>query len=133
MNPHDVKAVIFLESSTIEDVEDSRKSTKTPTHVGDSVGKARQLAEVDCVPKSVEQLKALNSFPQVPITVIAGFHTMGKLFLPKGRFQKRFENQKKLLELSAESQLIVAAKSGHFPQMNEPILVVEAILDLIKK
>lgn len=133
MYPQEVKAVLFLESSTIEDVEDSRKRTKTPTPVGNSVGQARQLPEVDCVPESVEQLKALDSFPQVPITVIAGFHPMGKMFMPKGRFQKRFDNQKKLLTLSNESQLIVAAKSGHFPQMNEPRLVVEAILDLNRK
>ena len=133
MYPQEVNAVLFLESSTIEDVEDSKKGTKTQSPVDDSVGKARLLAEVDCVPKSVEQLKALNRFPQVPITVIAGFHPMGKMFMPKGRFQKRFDNQKKLLELSTESQLIVAAKSGHFPQMNEPRLVGEAILDLNRK
>lgn len=131
--PQEVNAVLFLESSTIEDVEDSKKGTKTPSQVSNPVGDARLLTEVDCVPKSVEQLKVLGTFPQVPITIVAGFHPMGKLFLPKGRFQKRFENQKKLLELSTESQMIVAAKSGHFPQMNEPRLVVEAILNLRAK
>ena len=138
MYPDEVYAVLFLESSTIEDVEASKKRTKSSSlvsssPVGDPIGTTYLMTEVDCVPQSVDQLKSLERFPQVPITVIAGFHPMGKMFLPKGRFQKRFDNQKKLLDLSNESQLIVAAKSGHFPQMNEPKLVVEAIFDLKRK
>ncbi|HSN66457.1 MAG TPA: alpha/beta hydrolase [Fusibacter sp.] len=120
MYPQDTMGVLFLESSTIEDVTMKAKKIK-----------GNPNSEVNCVSESVTQIRALTSFPQVPITVIAGFHPIARMWLPKGRFYKRFEHQKKLLELSVQSSLVVATKSGHFPQMNEPRLVVETIYKMI--
>jgi pimeloyl-ACP methyl ester carboxylesterase len=120
MYPQETMGVLFLEASTREDVTKKAKKIK-----GDPNW------EVNCVQDSIAQISALVSFPQVPITVIAGFHPIARMWLPKGRFYKRFEHQKKLLELSNQSSLIVAAKSGHFPQMNEPKLVAGAIYKMI--
>lgn len=120
MYPQDTMGVLFLEASTIEDV--TLKSKKI---------KGNPNSEVNCVDESVTQIRALTAFPQIPITVIAGFHPIARMWLPKGRFYKRFEHQKKLLELSVQSSLVVATKSGHFPQMNEPRLVVETIYKMI--
>ncbi len=120
MYQQETMGVLFLEASTIEDVPmKARKIKGNPN------------SEVNCVGESVSQIKVLPSFPQIPITVIAGFHPMARMWLPKGRFNKRFEHQKKLLELSVQSSLAVATKSGHFPQMNEPRLVVESIYKMI--
>jgi hypothetical protein len=118
--PQETMGVLFLEASTVEDV--TTKANKI---------KGNQNSEVNCVGESVSQIKALSSFPNIPITVIAGFHPIARMWLPKGRFYKRFEHQKKLLELSVQSSLVVATKSGHFPQMNEPRLVVESIYKMI--
>ena len=118
--PQDTMGVMFLESSTIEDVSLKAKKIKGDPN-----------SEINCVRESVTQIRELSSFPQIPITVIAGFHPIARMWLPKGRFYKRFEHQKKLLELSVQSSLVVATKSGHFPQMNEPRLVVETLYKMI--
>lgn len=124
MAAHDIIGVLFIESSTIEDVEGSTNQHRKMVSKG-------PYNEVHCVKESVDQIKNMPHFPQIPLAVIAGFHPMAKMFFPKGRFLKRFENQRKLLNLSSDSQLIVAAKSGHFPQMSEPKLVVDAIRQLM--
>jgi len=118
--PQEALAVLFLESATVEDVKHNKK-----------IVKGNPFTELNCVLESCEQILALPPFPGIPIKVIAGFHPISRMWLPKGRFFKRFEHQKKLLELSIQSNLIVATKSGHFPQMNEPKCVVEAIYNLI--
>lgn len=118
--PQEIMGVIFLETSTVEDVP------LRPQKI-----KGNPYNEVNCVIDTVAQIRALPPFPQIPITVIAGFHPVSRKFLPKGKLFKRFEHQKKLLELSSQSSFIVAAKSGHFPQMNESKLVVESIYDRV--
>lgn len=120
MYPQETMGILFLEASTVEDVTlNAKKINGNPN------------SEVNCVVESVSQINTQASFPQIPITVIAGFHPIARMWLPKGRFYKRFEHQKKLLELSVQSSLVVATKSGHFPQMNEPRLVVESIYKMI--
>ena len=125
MYPNEVTGVLFLEASTVEDVTKARLNPKKI--------KGNPLSEINCVGETVAQIKAQTSFPQIPITVIAGFHPISRMWLPKGQIFKRFEHQKKLLELSIQSSLIVATKSGHFPQMNEPRLVVESIYNLMNR
>lgn len=120
MFPQETMGVLFLEASTIEDVRAQSKKIKGNPNM-----------EVNCVMETVAQISSLTSFPKITIAVIAGFHPIARMWLPKGRFFKRFEHQKKLLELSVQSSLVVATKSGHFPQMNEPRLVVETIYKMI--
>ncbi len=114
--PQEISGIVFLEASTIEDETLHLKAIK-----------GNPFDEINCVGASITQINALTSFPKIPITVIAGFHPISRMWLPKGRFFKCFEHQKKLLELSVQSSLIVATKSGYFPQMSEPRLVTEAI------
>lgn len=123
LNPNDVTSVLFLESSTIEDVESSKHKKI----------KGNPQSEVNCVLESVEQLKKIMSFPQVPITVIAGFHPLSRMLLPKNRFLTRLENQRKLIDLSPDNEFVVATKSGHFPQISEPRLVVDSIYKHVKR
>ena len=42
---------------------------------------------------------------------------------------KRLENQLELLSLSRNSKHIIAEKSGHFPQLSEPTIVIDSIKD----
>lgn len=49
--------------------------------------------------------------------------------MPEEIRKKRLKNQLELLSLSRNSNHIVAKKSGHFPQLSEPTIVVDSIKD----
>ncbi|MEF2094685.1 hypothetical protein V3595_08420 [Bacillus sp. CFBP9009] len=49
--------------------------------------------------------------------------------MPEEIRKKRLENQLELLSLSRNSKHIVAKKSGHFPQLSEPTIVIDSIKD----
>jgi pimeloyl-ACP methyl ester carboxylesterase len=49
--------------------------------------------------------------------------------IPEEVRKKRLDNQLELLSLSRNSKHIVAEKSGHFPQLTEPTVVIDSIKD----
>jgi pimeloyl-ACP methyl ester carboxylesterase len=53
--------------------------------------------------------------------------------MPEEVRKKRLENQLELLSLSRNSKHIVAENSGHFPQLSEPMVVIDTIRDCIKQ
>ncbi len=121
--PQEVLGVVFLEASTVEDAACPK------THVKKL--KKYPFAEVNCIEQTIYQVHELPTFPQIPVAVIASLYPLSRMLLPRKKFLKHFEHQKKLLDLSAQSSLIVAAKSGRFPQMSEPKLVAESIYNMV--
>ncbi|CAN7586046.1 hypothetical protein LJR015_001274 [Peribacillus frigoritolerans] len=47
--------------------------------------------------------------------------------MPEEIRKERLENQLELLSLTRNSKHIVAEKSGHFPQLSEPTIVIDSI------
>ena len=66
----------------------------------------------------------LIQFP-IPVLVITGGQE--NRMMPKEARKKRLENQLELLSLTRNSKHIVAEKSGHFPQLSEPTIVIDSI------
>jgi pimeloyl-ACP methyl ester carboxylesterase len=77
-------------------------------------------AEVASVPALAREIAAAGPFPDMPLTVIRG-----------GTAASRQADAQALAELSCRSRLVVAGQSGHFPQVNEPHLVIGAVADLV--
>lgn len=74
----------------------------------------------------------INSFGDIPLTVITGTSPSRVNELPDPELGKKFtpywlEMQKEQLRLSTKSEHILAAKSGHYVQLDEPELVIGAI------
>jgi pimeloyl-ACP methyl ester carboxylesterase len=131
--PNEVGGIVFLESSHPKDInlnEYQGKAVKTINKMFtmfDSLSSHKQFNEVNFVKKTVNQIHQVNTFPEIPVFVITGGqeHRM----MPEEVRKKRLENQLELLSLSRNSKHIVAEKSGHFPQLSEPAVVIDSIKD----
>ncbi|MGP4062318.1 alpha/beta fold hydrolase [Halobacillus sp. H74] len=135
--PNEVAGVIFLESSHPNDTSLDKyqgkivKTINKMFSIFDSLSSEKQFSEVNFVKKTVNQIKQIDSFPEIPVYVITGGkeHRM----MPEEARRKRLENQLKLLSLSENSKHIVAENSGHFPQLSEPKIVIDATKDIIRQ
>lgn len=121
--PEDVCGIVFLESSTIQDVLTDRKKGK--------VKRQSDFSEVSHVLSTVNQIQGFGVFPNIPITVIAGGKPAFSWIIPKAIKEGRMNHQKELLSLSGRGRVTIARKSGHFPQLTEPNLVIHEINSLL--
>ncbi|MFE4708072.1 alpha/beta fold hydrolase [Peribacillus simplex] len=131
--PKEVAGIVFLESSTTKDIslnEYQGKAVKTINKMFklfDSLSSHKQFNEVNFVEKTVDQIQHIDTFPEIPVLVITGGQE--NRMMPEEVRKKRLENQLELLSLSKNSKHIIAEKSGHFPQLTEPTIVVNSIKD----
>ncbi|MFE5429104.1 alpha/beta fold hydrolase [Peribacillus simplex] len=129
--PNEVAGIVFLESSTTKDIslnEYQGKAVKTINKmfkVFDSMSSHKQFNEVNFVEKTVDQIQQTDTFPEIPVFVITGGQE--NRMMPEEIRKKRLENQLELLSLSKNSKHIIAGKSGHFPQLSEPAIVIDSI------
>jgi pimeloyl-ACP methyl ester carboxylesterase len=134
--PSEVAGIVFLESSHPKDISLSEYQGKFVKMINkmfamfDSLSHHKQFNEVNFVKRTVDQIQQLDNFPDIPVFVITG----GKenRMMPEEVRKIRLENQLELLSLSKNSKHIVAEKSGHFPQLSEPKVVIDAIKDCAK-
>jgi pimeloyl-ACP methyl ester carboxylesterase len=92
-------------------------------------------------PLNSSALKGLNTFPSVPVKVIAHSPAkMKQMLMERGRLQpeeaERVEELWQALiwsysDLSPESSLTVATESGHNPHLEQQDLVVQSILEIV--
>lgn len=86
-------------------------------------------SEDECVFDTLRQIEAAESFPPIPLAIITGGKKMP--FVPEASFSLHVQCQKDLTALSPNSVHIMAEKSGHFPQITEPELVLHAIREIV--
>ena len=121
--PNDVRGLVFLESSTINDVlTDSKRKRETD---------ANKFSEIDHVLSTIKQIQELGVFSDIPITVIAGNKPAFGWLMPRAIKEARMNHQKELLNLSERGRVTIARNSGHFPQLSEPNLVINEINSLL--
>ena len=135
--PKEVAGIVFLESSHPKDLRLNEYQGKTVKVLNkmftmfDSLSSYKQFNEENFVKETVNQIQQIEFFPEVPVFVLTG----GKenRMMPEKVRIKRLENQLELLSLSKNSKHIVAEKSGHFPQLSEPRVVIDTIKDCVKQ
>jgi pimeloyl-ACP methyl ester carboxylesterase len=141
--PNEVAGMVFLEASHPKDLalnQSQGKTVKAINHmlsVFDSFSSHKQYNEVNFVKETVNQIQQEDSFPDIPVYVITG----GKenRMVPADVRHKRLAHQLEYLSLASNSKHIVAEKSGHFPQLTDPQIVIETIkacvelIDQVKK
>lgn len=119
----EVSGIVFLESSMIKDVLNESKIMRFPD--------SNRLSEVDRVLTTVEQIQDLGVFPNIPLVVIAGGRPAFGWIVPNRIKEARLNNQKELAALSQRGRVVIAEKSGHFPQLTEPLLVIDEVNRLL--
>lgn len=123
--PDDVCGIVFLESSTIQDVLADRKKEKVK---GQS-----DFSEVSHVLSTINQIQEFGVLPNIPVIVIAGGKPAFSWIMPKAIKEGRMKHQKSLLSLTGRGRVTIARKSGHFPQLTEPDLVINEINSLLNE
>lgn len=133
-HPEEVAGLVLIEPTTPEDVTALKPlqsgAQRWVNGLLNRLSPSNPDGEVAHELETVRQLAAAAPFPDVPLAVIVG----GKA--PKD-WQARPEAQtlrrqhlEALSRLSPQGSLILAARSGHFPQISEPIAVLETIATL---
>lgn len=96
------------------------------------------LPEKMDIPTSINQVRAVKSLGNLPLVVITHSPTMSidPNLSPElsGKIERNWENlQNDLASLSSNSTHVIATKAGHYIQVDEPQLVIDAILKVIEK
>jgi pimeloyl-ACP methyl ester carboxylesterase len=138
LHPRETAGVLFLEATHPEDHEALKGHEEQLVR---ALGKLQELpqfffrenvaAELACVEDTVREIAAAGDFPPVPLRVVTGGLT------PRGTQQSpavvgaKRAHQDELARLSPLGEQVLAQKSGHFPQMTEPDLVLQVLEDLL--
>jgi len=89
--------------------------------------RANLYSEIDAVPQTVDEIAAAGPFPPVPVVVVTGGAPPPKWLMAAAAQRARQRHQQELARLSPKGEQVVAAHSGHFPQLTEPALVLFAL------
>jgi pimeloyl-ACP methyl ester carboxylesterase len=138
LHPREVAGVLFLESTHPDDQEVLKKHE---SELVKALGKMLTLpqvffepnvhTELACVDETVREIASAGEFPPVPVRVITGGLTPNSSLMSPGTVGARRAHQQELGRLSPLGEQVIAHKSGHFPQMTEPELVLGVLADLI--
>ena len=87
----------------------------------------RAFHETRWVDRTCRQIEQAPPFPDVPLAVVTAAPRPPSRTTPAEVTELRLANQEKLIALSQTSRQFHAAGSGHFPQLSEPNVVVDAV------
>lgn len=138
--PGQVAGVLFLEATHPGDRELLQKHEE---HLVHALGKLLTLPEVFFranvqrelagVEETVREIASAGPFPQVPVRVITGGLTPRAGQLSPGTVGAKRANQQALARLSPLGEQVIAQKSGHFPQLTEPEVVLRVLEELVQR
>jgi len=132
-HPDQVAAVVLLEAAHPGDrslVDLQPRWLRGVNRLLSRAGPRRRheaFTEERWVDETVRQLDAAGAFPPVPLAVVTGGRRPPRWLLPAAAAELRAANQRALAGLSPRSRHVVAARSGHFPQLSEPDVVIDAV------
>lgn len=138
--PQEVAGVLLLEANHPGDKEALKGHEDQLVR---SLGKLMELpelflranveTELASVDDTVQEIASAGEFPAVPLRVITGGLTpRGHAVSPAVAGAKR-AHQDELARLSPLAEQVIAQKSGHFPQLTEPELVLEVLRGLVEQ
>lgn len=138
--PQEVAGVLFLEATHPRDREvlqqhETRLAgalTKLFS-IPQWLFKANLHSEIDSVGQVVDEIGAAGPFPSVPIAVVTGGTTPPKWLMSPAALLARRAHQEDLARLSPQGEQVIAAKSGHFPQLTQPALVLDVLNRLVER
>ncbi|HUR90952.1 MAG TPA: alpha/beta hydrolase [Ramlibacter sp.] len=140
LHPDEVGGVLMLEATHPRDHEVLQMDE---THLVRALRKVLALpdwlfrenlhSEVEAVGHVVIEVDSAGDFPDVPVTVITGGMLPPKWIMDEAALEARLSHQHALAHLSKQGEHVIAARSGHFPQLTEPDVVLEALARLVKR
>jgi pimeloyl-ACP methyl ester carboxylesterase len=95
--------------------------------------RANLQAEMAWVGHTVREIDAAGPFPDVPVEVVTGGMSPPRWLMSPAQLRAKREHQQELARLSSKGRQVIARRSGHFPQLTEPKLVLAALGRLIER
>ncbi len=88
-------------------------------------------AELAAASETVRDLEAAGPFPDVPLRVVTGGRSPPSWLMSPAAVGERRAHQQELARLSPQGRQVIAQRSGHFPQLSEPRLVLDVLRELV--
>lgn len=136
LHPAEVAGVVLVEAASPDEVMTPPRPGLTARAIGAAAGAfdrlrghPRGLDEVDHVAESVRQIATAPPFPDVPLVVVTGGKRMR--MVPEAAFVAHQHAQRDRAALAPRGRQVIAAASGHFPQLHDPEVVIAAIQDVV--
>lgn len=134
-HPDEVAGLVLVEAASPDEALDpprlgpmARAVSAVMAGIDRLRGRPRGLDEIDSVAETVRQIQTAPPFPDVPLVVVTGGKRMP--LVPAAAFAAHQEAQRGRVVLSPQGRQVMAAGSGHFPQLQEPAVVVAAIREV---
>lgn len=138
--PMEVSGVVLIDSSHPDQEEmrsaregAARRAIGHMTYWFDSVTHPVRHSEIASFSETAKQIKAAMPFPDIPLIVISARKEPSWWVASDESVQIFRENQQRLVGLSPQGRQIVARKSGHFIQNDEPEIVLQAIREVVNQ
>jgi pimeloyl-ACP methyl ester carboxylesterase len=136
--PEETAAVLFVEATHPGDGEMLRKHENQLVR---ALGKLLALpqvlfqknvhGELECADDTGREVELAGPFPPVPVRVVSGGLTPKSWRLSPGAVGAKRAHQEERARLSPLGEQVIAQKSGHFPQLTEPRVVLGALAQLL--
>ncbi|MDB5752602.1 MAG: hypothetical protein JWP65_3023 [Ramlibacter sp.] len=137
--PQEVAGVLFLEATHPDDRQVLRKhESQLVRALGRVLEVPRRLfqrnvhAELQGVERLVREIATAGPFPPVPLRVLTGGLTPRVSMLSPGALGAKRAHQQDLARLSPMGEQVIAHRSGHFPQLSQPELVLQVLEELLE-
>lgn len=140
LHPADTRGVMFLEATHPQDRDVLKKHESA---FAQGIAKVLSLpqklfnrnlhTEIEWLGETVQQVEAAGPFPPVPVTVVTGGKAPPAWMMSPAAVGARRAHQQELARLSPHGEQVIAHGSGHFPQLTEPQLVLDALEGLIRR
>jgi pimeloyl-ACP methyl ester carboxylesterase len=133
MLPDDVASVVLVEAAHPDDRQLAayqpawQHGLNRVLGVGNPFRRDRGFDEVRWVDETCRQLERAGPFPDVPLAVVTAARRPPGRLMPEEVSDARLANQEALATLSPTSRQFHTAGAGHFPQLSEPTVVVDAV------
>jgi pimeloyl-ACP methyl ester carboxylesterase len=130
--PHELVGLVLVESThPDDDVLERRlrflpRPWATALTAGAVRSAVRRHSELRFHEQTGAEIRAAAPFPDIPLAVVTGERPPSKLTTSPTVAQRHQRRQRDLVALSPQGIQLLAPKSGHFPQITDPDVVVMA-------
>ena len=135
-HPAEVCGIVLLDATAPDDIALMKSSkgalARTVERGIDALLGKDTFGETVHTETSADQIYRAGPFPDIPVVVVTGSKLPMNWLMPRSAIAGRAANQAALSKLSPRGQQIVGTKSGHFPQLTEPALVLAAIASVVR-
>jgi pimeloyl-ACP methyl ester carboxylesterase len=137
--PQELAGLVLVESThPDDDVLERRlrflpRGWATALTAGAVRREVRRHSELRFHEQTGAEIRAAGPFPDIPLAVVTGERPPSKLTTSPAVAQRHHRRQRDLLVLSPQGRQLLAPKSGHFPQITDPDVVVMATRDVLAR